>query len=130
MADDKLEQAIATLNELIQTTDDDDPSKPEYYVRLARLYWDKAENFYNKANSDEVFSRLRAAQQAGDEAAVRAVQEEQNAYLEERKRWQEETANAYMLVVNRYPNYDQLPLVLYLLGYTLVQMDRADQAFP
>ncbi|MBP7125923.1 tetratricopeptide repeat protein [Myxococcota bacterium] len=130
MADDKLEQAIATLNELIQTTDEDDPSKPEYYVRLARLYWDKAENFYNKANSNEIFARLRAAQESGDEAAVQAIQEEQNAFLEERKRWQEETANAYMLVVSRYPNFDQLPMVLYLLGYTLVQMDRADQAFP
>ncbi len=130
MADEKLEQAIATLNQLIETTDEEDPGKPEYYARLARLYWDKAENFFNKAYGNEMFTRLKKAQDAGDDAAVAQVQTEQQELLKQRTYWEEETANAYMMVVDRYPNYLSLDSVLYLLGFTLVQMDRQDQAFP
>lgn len=130
MADEKLELAIVTLNQLIETTDDDDPGKPEYYARLARLYWDKAENFFNKAYGNEMFNRLKKAQDTGDEAGVAQVQAEQQELIKQRVNWQEETANAYMMVVDRYPNYINLDQVLYLLGYTLVQMDRQDQAFP
>ncbi|MBM4396758.1 MAG: hypothetical protein FJ087_13840 [Deltaproteobacteria bacterium] len=74
MADEKLEEAVETLRQLIEATDDDDPSKPEYLTRLAELYWDKAENYFNKAYGDETFRKLRAAQDSGDDAAVAKVQ--------------------------------------------------------
>ena len=130
MADEKLEEAIATLNQLIEASDDDDPSKPEYLARLAALYWDKAENFFNKAYGDELFLRLKAAQDAGDEAGVAQVQAEQAQLLKERVYWQEEAANVYMMIVDRFPDYPSIDSVLYYLGFALVQMDMQDKAFP
>ena len=130
MADEKLEEAISTLNQLIDASDDDDPSKPEYLARLAALYWDKAENFFNKAYGDELFLRLKAAQDAGDEAGVAQVQAEQAQLLKERVYWQEEAANVYMMIVDRFPDYPSIDSVLYYLGFALVQMDMQDKAFP
>lgn len=130
MADEKLEEAISTLNQLIDTADDDDPSKPEYLARLAALFWDKAENFFNKAYGDELFARLKAAQDANDEPALAAIQGEQAQLLKERAYWQEEAANVYMMIVDRFPDYPSIDSVLYYLGFALVQMDMQDKAFP
>lgn len=130
MADEKLEEAIATLNQLIEQSDDDDPSKPEYLARLAALYWDKAENFFNKAYGDDLFLRLKAAQDSGDDALLGLVQAEQAAMLKERAYWQEEAANVYMMIVDRFPDYPSIDSVLYYLGFALVQMDMQDKAFP
>lgn len=130
MADEKLEEAVAALNDLIENTDEDDPQKPEYYAKLAELYWDKAENYFNKAYGDEMFKRLKAAQDAGDDAAVAQVQQEQQALLEKRLYWQEQTVKAYKDIVNRFPNYRNIDSILYYLGFTLVQMDRSQEAFP
>ncbi len=130
MADDKLEAAIATLNELIETTDEDDPSKPEYLARLAELFWDKAESYFNRAYGDEMFRRLRAAQEADDEAAVAAVEADQKALMEQRVFWQEQSVKVYRSIVDGYPEYPAIDAVLYYLGFTLVQMDRTADAYP
>ncbi len=130
MAEEKLEAAIATLNQLIETTDEDDPSKPEYLSRLAELYWDKAETYFNKAYGDEMFRKLRAAQEADDQAAVAAVEAEQKALMEQRTFWQEQAVKVYRSIVDGYPEYPAIDAVLYYLGFTLVQMDRPADAFP
>jgi tetratricopeptide (TPR) repeat protein len=130
MAEEKLEASIAALNELIEMTDDDDPSKPEYLARLAETYWDKAENFFNKAYGDEIFKRLRAAQEAGNEALVEAVQADQRSLMEQRSFWQQESANVYRRVVDSYPEYPAIDETLYYLGFALVQMGMQAEAFP
>jgi len=130
MADEKLEQAMATLNQIIETTEEDDPERPEYLTRLAELYWDKAENFFNKAYGNVMFNRMKTAQENGDPAAVDAVTAEQQALLKQRVYWQEQTAKTYRALLDRYPGYKNLDGILYYLGYTLVQMDRPDAAFP
>ena len=130
IADENLEAAIATLNQLIETTDDNDPSKPEYLSRLADLYWDKAESFFNKAYGNEMFARLRAAQEAGDEAGVAAVEADQKALIQQRTFWQEQAVTAYRSIVDGYPEYPALDSVLYYLGFALVQMDRPADAYP
>ena len=130
MADEKLEEAVQTLQQLIDSTDDDDPTKPEYLTRLAELYWDRAENYFNKAYGDEMFRKLKAAQDSGDDAAVIRVQEEQAELLKQRAKWQNEAVKVYMDVVNRFPDARNIDAVLYYLGFTLVQLDRAEEAYP
>lgn len=130
MADEKLEELISTLNLMIDQADDDDEIKAEYLNRLAKVYWDKSENFFNKAYGDELFEQLRAAQLANDEAGVAAAEAQQAAYLQERQHWQEEAANVYMMIVDRFLDYPNLDSVLYYLGFALVQMDMQHKAFP
>lgn len=130
MADEKLEAAIASLNELIEMTDEDDPGKPEYLEKLGELYWDKAENFFNRAYGDEIFKEINSAQESGDETALATANAKQADLLKQRAYWQEETTNAYKIVVNNYPTYENLDSALYYLGFTLVQMDRMKDAFP
>ncbi|MBL6976225.1 MAG: hypothetical protein ISR64_10880, partial [Deltaproteobacteria bacterium] len=130
MADEKLDQAINALDELIEMTAEDDPSKPEFLARKAELFWDKAENYFNKAYGDEMFLKLKNAQDTGGDAAFAAAQAEQQAYLDARAQWQNKTVQVYMEVVDDYPGYPGLDSVLYYLGFTLVQMDRGAEAFP
>lgn len=130
MSDDKLEASIATLNELIEETDDDDPSKPEYLARLGEVYWDKAENFFNKAQGNELMARLRAAIEANDSASIAAIEAEQKDLMEQREFWQLESVSAYRRVVDNFPEYPALDETLYYLGYALVQMGRQAEAFP
>lgn len=130
MAEEKLEEQIATLNELIESTDDEDPIKPEYYARLADVYWDKAENFFAKAMGDEIFRRLREAQESENEAEIKRIEEEQKLYLQQRKYWQEEAIKVYQGIVAKFPNYPELDSILYSLGYSLVLADRQAEAFP
>ncbi|NOZ01379.1 MAG: tetratricopeptide repeat protein [Deltaproteobacteria bacterium] len=130
MAEDKLDQAIKALDELIDMTAEDDPSKPEFLSRKAELYWDKAENYFNKAYGNEMFKKLKDAQDSGDETLLAAVKAEQQGYLDARKKWQNETVKVYEKIVDDYPGYPGLDAVLYYLGFTLVQMDRSTDAFP
>jgi len=130
MSDDKLEASIATLNDLIEETDDDDPSKPEYLARLGEVYWDKAENFLNKAQGNEMNARLRKATEAQDEAAIQAIEAEQKDLMEQREFWQLESVSAYRRVVDYYPEYPAIDETLYYLGFALVQMGRQAEAFP
>jgi len=130
MADDKLEAAIQALDELIEMTAGDDPSKPEFLARKAELYWDKAENYFNKAYGDDMFHRLKAAQDSGDEGVIASTEAEQKAFLNARLQWQLKTIRVYEDIVENYPEYPALDSVLYYLGYTLVQMDRGADAFP
>jgi len=44
LTEEKVDAVLKTLDELIGTTADDDPSKPEFLARRAELYWDKAEH--------------------------------------------------------------------------------------
>lgn len=130
MADEKLEAAIATLNQLIESTDEDDPSKPEYLARLAGVYWDKADSFMAKAQSDEMYIRLRAAQDAGNDAEVARIEAEQKALMQQCDYWRGQAVKVYERIVNGYPEYPALDEVLYNLGFSLVQMDRAADAYP
>ncbi len=130
MSDDKLEASIATLNDLIEETDDDDPSKPEYLARLGEVYWDKAENFFNKAQGDEITGRLRKAIEANDDKSIAAIEAEQKDLMEQREFWQMESVSAYRRVVDSYPEYPAIDETLYYLGFALVQMGRQAEAFP
>jgi tetratricopeptide (TPR) repeat protein len=126
----KLEDAIHTLKQLIGETPDDDPAKPEYLSRLADLYWDKGEALFNKAYGNEMFERMKAAQDAGDEGGVAALEAEQRALLQQMQYWQEQCVKVYKGIVDNYPEYPSLDAVLYYLGYTLVQINKADEAYP
>jgi len=128
-SEEKLDQAIHTLEQLIAETPDEDPSKPEFLVRLADVYWDKGEALFNKAYGDEMFRRIKEAQDAGDTQAVARLEAEQNELLKKMREWQERCVKVYKRIVDNYPEYPALDAVLYYLGYTLVQIDRADEAY-
>lgn len=130
MADEKLEASIATLNDLIEESDDDDPSKPEYLARLGEVYWDKAENFFNKAQGDQITSRLRQAIEAKDEGTIQKIEAERADLMEQRAYWQMESVNAYRRVVDNFPEYPALDETLYYLGFALVQMGKQVDAYP
>lgn len=130
IVDEKLEEAMEALTQLIEATDDEDPQKPEYLARLAELYWDKAETFFNKAYGNDLFQRIKAAQDSGDEAAIAAAQQAQQDLLKERLNWQEETVKAYKSIVENFPTFSNVDSVLYYLGFTLVQLDRQAEAYP
>jgi tetratricopeptide (TPR) repeat protein len=126
----KLDEAISTLKQLIAETPDDDPAKPEYLSRLADLYWDKGEALFNRAYGNEMFQRIKAAQDAGDEKAVAELEAEQRALLQQMQYWQEQCVKVYKGIVDNYPEYPSLDAVLYYLGYTLVQINKPDEAYP
>ncbi|MBM4387492.1 MAG: hypothetical protein FJ088_07105, partial [Deltaproteobacteria bacterium] len=128
VAEEKLTAAIETIKTLIESTNDSN-DRAEFLTRLAEMYWDKSESFFNKAYGDEMFKAVTAAQDKGDEAEVKRLAEKQQEYLSLRLKWQEETVNVYKMVVDTYPQYKNVDSVLYYLGFTLTLMQKPDDGY-
>jgi tetratricopeptide (TPR) repeat protein len=126
-AEDKLDAAIETLQQLIETADDSDPQKPEYIARLAESYWDKAEFYFAKAYGDEMFMAINKAQVSGNTAEQERLLALQNEYLNKKIQWQGETIKTYEMIIQKYSSYKNLDSVLYYLGFTLTLIGKAQE---
>lgn len=47
--DDNIEEQIATLQDLIDSSEEDDADLPKYLLTLGDVYWEKADSFYDQA---------------------------------------------------------------------------------
>ncbi len=119
---------IRVLDELIEMQDDADPEKPELLVRLAELYWDRAETFEGRASSLELLESIADAEEAGDYRRAEELRQLRESYLAGQREWQNRAVERYRFVEERYPGYEARDLVLHRLGSSLTYMDRPDDA--
>ncbi len=128
-SEQKLDEAIETLKELIAVASDDDPDKPDYYMRLARLYWDKAATFVAKAEDEKLDRAILEAMDAGDEQRLAALKAQREAYRRQQRQWEHEAIEVLKLVASRFANSPKIDEVLFRLGVLLVRVGQEEEGY-
>jgi cellulose synthase operon protein C len=125
-AQQKRDEAIRLLGELIDATEDEDPEKPKFLFGLSELLWEKS-RFYEQAafrTQDEMY----AARDRKDRASEERLKRRMNDELKEASRQREEAVRIYAQIINNHPDFDQLDDVYFYLGVNLMEINKRPQA--
>lgn len=122
----KRDEAIRLLSELIDATEDNDPEKPELLFQLSELLWQKSKYYEQQAfaTQDEMYGAEDRKDRAGAERLKRRMQDE----LAESKRQREEAVRIYVQIINNHPAFAQLDRVYFFLGNNLIEIGKRTQA--
>jgi tetratricopeptide (TPR) repeat protein len=123
------EQQINVLKRLIDTTNDNDPEKPDYLFRLAELY-NEQRQYYN-FRARELDQKIYDAQNANNGALVSQLKGNQNKYQQLENQWLLASVKAYLEVADhpdKYGSYKRTDEVLFYLAYLLQQVKKDEAA--
>jgi tetratricopeptide (TPR) repeat protein len=115
-SEERLDESIETLKELIAAAPDDDPDKPDYFMNLADAYWEKSESFFERAYDESLESKIYTAEQGGNAAEANRLKAEQQGYLDQQQQWRSRTVETYKVVATKFPDAPKMDEVLYYLG--------------
>ena len=115
-SEEKLDEAIETLKELILAVPDDAPDKPEFYLALADAYWERSESFFEKAYNEELEAGIYNAMQAGKTAEADSLKAEQQSYLDQQQQSRIKTVEVYRTIIESFDSHEKLDEILYYLG--------------
>ena len=127
--DENIAAQIDTLQMLIDSADPEDPDLPKYLLTLGDVYWDKADTFYDRAYDLALERRIHDAGERGDKGRAAELRASQTALLDHEKTWRERAIQVYRSIETRFPEYADLDMVFYYLGYQLTQLQRPDDAY-
>jgi TolA-binding protein len=115
------EALIAKMRQLIATTADDDPQKPDFLFRAGELYAEAERHYFNQARGlDQKLFEAPAARKP-------ALRAEQQRFEAEQQRWMLEAVKSYM-AATRHPKYERMDEVLFRLAALLTAAKKEDQA--
>jgi len=125
-AQQKRDEAIRLLKDLIESTDDSDQEKPQFLFQLSELLWDKSKYFERKAfeTQDEMYK----AQEGNDPARADQFKRRMKDELDESKKLREQAVKVYVTIIKTYPDFDQLDNVYFFLGVNLLEIGKRAQA--
>ncbi len=125
-AQQKRDEAIRLLGELIDATDDKDAEKPEFLFQLSELLWEKSKYYEQSAykTQDEMYG----ARDRGDKATEERLKQRMKDELAESQRQREEAVKLYVQIINNHKNYKQLADVYFYLGANLLEIGKQAQA--
>ncbi len=103
----RLDEEVQLSLQLIELNGESCESAPPVLFRLGDLYWEKSKRSFFVQNDMKL-----------SEEARRAGANAMRAYQDETVKW-------YRRIVEQCPSYEKIPKVLYYLGRTLTEMDRA-----
>lgn len=128
-SEEKLQAAIDSLYRIIDWAEDDDPEKPEYYTKLANLYWEKAEAYFMQAYSDEMDQQMTQARDAGNEEQLAQLEARRQLLVDYQKEWRRKAIKIFQEVEENYPDYEKLDRILFYLGSFLTQTGDPEAGF-
>jgi len=120
----KRREEIAGLQKLIRLGGGSDEDTPQWYFRLAELFWEESQYYFFEANRRD--DRLIELGTRGDPAEIDRLTAEKRALDAEQKKLQQQAVALYKEIIRRYPNYPRLDEVLYFLAQNLQRRDRMD----
>ena len=120
----KRREEIAGLQKLIKLGGGSDEDTPQWYYRLAELFWEESQYYFFEANRRD--DRLIELGTRGDPAEIDRLTAEKKALDAEQKKLQAQSVALYKAIIQRYPNYPRLDEVLYFLAQNLQRRDRMD----
>ena len=125
MAEAKWQEAFKLLKKLIESTSDEDPSKPDLFYRLSEMYWERASAVGLNAFAREEECLEKSRGNAGAEDACTKARE---AAVASTQQYRDQAIKIYKHIVQKYPRYPRLDGVLFALGYNFQQKGEPDSA--
>jgi len=125
----KLEAAIQTANEVLEFGDDTDPDYPLTLVKIADLFWQKSEYYFEQSQATPLLEALYKAEEVKDQSELRRLKTEQNRLTSLRRQWQIRAIEQYKKIESGFPNYKDLDEVLYAIGHNLTLMGKSREAY-
>lgn len=123
MANQKREEAIAQLKQLLPRFDEKSPEKPDLYFQLAEYHWEQFRYLYGKEERD---FETRLAEWQGQPEGKRGPEPKRDHREAEKVR--SETLRLYELILKQYPKYPRGDEVLFALAFNLQETGKADTA--
>ena len=125
----KLEEQISTAMETLEIDDPKDPVYPLTIVKLADLYWQKSDIFFDKSQSIEVLEGIAKAKDDKNEAELGKWKAMQRSFLDQQTDWRKSAIEQYRRIEKDFPRYKDVDQVLYALGYHLTVMGDKDGGY-
>ncbi len=122
-----LDNEIEAVRQLIEMSDPTDVEVPDYYMRLADLYWEKSLWYENQLFSEALASERDQAERSGDAVALQKALARETEYKGLMGQWREQTVETYKSIAQQYPNQPNIDAVYYYLGIYLNALGRADE---
>jgi len=122
-----LDNEIEAVKQLIEMSDPTDVEVPDYYMRLADLYWEKSLWYENQLYSEALASERDQAEKSGDAVLIQKSQAREAEYKTLMGQWREQTVDTYKMIAQQYPNHPNVDAVYYYLGIYLNALGRADE---
>ncbi|HEX4461074.1 MAG TPA: tetratricopeptide repeat protein, partial [Polyangia bacterium] len=120
---------IRVLQRLIETTNDNDPEKPDLLFRMAELY-NEQRQYYN-FRARELDQKVFDAGNAGNTGLAAQLKSQQTGYQQRENQWLLASVKAYLEVADhpdKYGSYKRTDEVLFYLAYLLQQVKKDDAA--
>lgn len=122
-----IKDSIKNQERILELEDKNSAGFPKQAIALADFYWDLAEFYGNRINSEEIEKPLYEAQQRGDQKAVEKWTREQQRLTDLKRQYQEDTIKRYRDVTKRFPRSESIDEIRYFLAYNLTEMGRGDE---
>ncbi len=122
-----LKESIRNQEQILELEDKNSASYPKHSMALADFYWDLAEFYGNRVNSEEIEKPLFEAQQRNDTKEIERWTREQQRLRDMKRKYQEETIKRYKDLTRRFTKADNLDEIRYFLAYNLTEMGRGEE---
>lgn len=122
-----LKASIENQEQILELEDRNSPSYAKHSMALADFYWDLAEFYGNRINSEAIEKPLYEAQQRGDTREIERWTREQKRLSDLKRQYQEETIKRYKDLTRRFSKAENLDEIRYFLAYNLTEMGRGDE---
>jgi tetratricopeptide (TPR) repeat protein len=125
----KLAAAIQTANEMLEFEDPTDPDYPLILVKIADLFWQKSEYYFDQSQSNTLLEAIFQAEEQKNKPEVTRLQGEQKRLLSLRRQWQFKAVEQYRKIESNFPDYKDLDEVLYAIGHNLTLIGQPSEAY-
>jgi tetratricopeptide (TPR) repeat protein len=122
-----IKASIKNQEEILALEDKTSPSYPKQAMALADFYWDLADFYGNRVNSEEIEKPLYEAQQKQDQKGIEKWTREQQRLTDLKQKFQDETIKRYRDLAKRFPKAENLDEIRYFLAYNLTEMARGEE---
>jgi len=122
-----LKESIRNQEQILELEDKSSPSFAKHSMALADFYWDLAEFYGNRVNSEEIEKPLFEAQQRNNTKEVERWTREQQRMTDLKRKYQEETIKRYKDLTRRFSKAENLDEIRYFLAYNLTEMGRGEE---
>ncbi len=122
-----IKASIQNQEEILALEDKGSQSYPKQAIALADFYWDLAEFYGNRVNSEDIEKPLYEAQQKKDQKGIDKWTREQQRLTDLKQKFQEETIKRYRDIAKRFTRAENLDEIRYFLAYNLPEMGRGDE---